>query len=466
MSGTTTDVRFWEVRRARTTKVVAWEVRWVVGGRPRSSSRRTKGLAEAFLAELRQAARAGEAFDVATGLPTSMLPAPSAQTWLAFAQAYIDVKWPRAAAKTRDSLTDALATVSAALVDAPPADARLVRTALRQYLLPPGGRDLPLSDEMDRTVRWLQRHSLPVTELASPRVLRVALDALTLTLDGGPAAATTVRRKRAVFHNALQYAVEVEVLPVNNLGRLGWRAPAVTEVVDRRVVVNPRQAEELLTAVTYASSVDRGRHLRGFFACLYYAGLRPAEARDLRVSECRLPDQGWGQITVVSSRPEANRRWSDSGSAYEQRGLKHRGAGATRPVPIPPRLVQILREHIAEFGTAPDGRLFQTRRGGILGDNYTDMWAAARRYALTPGQVASPLADRPYALRHAAVSLWLNAGVPATEVAERAGHGVDVLLRVYAKCLDGGQQMANERIQQTLRQLTGGQLDAGPTLDA
>jgi uncharacterized protein (DUF2267 family) len=160
-------------------------VRWVVAGRTRSRSRRTNGLAEAFLAELRQAARAGEAFDVATGLPTSMLPAPSAQTWLAFAQAYVDVKWPRAAAKTRDSLTDALATVSAALVDAPPADARLVRTALRQYLLPPGGRDLPLSEEMDRTVRWLQRHSLPVTELASPRVLRVALDALTVTLDGG-----------------------------------------------------------------------------------------------------------------------------------------------------------------------------------------------------------------------------------------------------------------------------------------
>jgi hypothetical protein len=29
----------------------------------------------------------------------------------------------------------------------------------------------------------------------------------------------------------------------------------------------------------------------------------------------------------------------------------------------------------------------------------------------------SPLADRPYSLRHAAVSLWLNAGVPVTEVA-------------------------------------------------
>lgn len=106
-------------------------------------------------------------------------------------------------------------------------------------------------------MRWLQRHSPRITELASPRVLRVALDALTLTLDGTAAAATAVRRKRAVFHNALQYAVEIEVLPVNNLGRLGWRTPAVADVVDRRVVVNPRRAEELLTAVTYASSVDR-----------------------------------------------------------------------------------------------------------------------------------------------------------------------------------------------------------------
>jgi hypothetical protein len=39
------------------------------------------------------------------------------------------------------------------------------------------------------------------------------------------------------------------------------------------------------------------------------------------------------------------------------------------------------------------------------------------------------LARRPYDLRHAAVTLWLAAGVPATEVARRAGHGVAVLLK-------------------------------------
>ncbi len=59
-----------------------------------------------------------------------------------------------------------------------------------------------------------------------------------------------MNRKRAVLHNALQYAVELELLPANNLGRVGWRAPRVTDVVDRRVVINPRQAEELLTAIT------------------------------------------------------------------------------------------------------------------------------------------------------------------------------------------------------------------------
>jgi integrase len=78
------------------------------------------------------------------------------------------------------------------------------------------------------------------------------------------------------------------------------------------------------------------------------------------------------------------------------------------------------------------------------------VWAEARTYALTPIHVASPLAGRPYDLRHAAVSLWLNAGVPATEVAARAGHSVDVLLKVYAKCVDGQRDSLNSRIDEVL----------------
>ncbi|MET8335630.1 hypothetical protein ABZV14_07010 [Streptosporangium canum] len=76
--------------------------------------------------------------------------------------------------------------------------------------------------------------------------------------------------------------------------------------------------------------------------------------------------------------------------------------------------------------------------------------AAARLLALRPEQAASPLARRPYDLRHPAMSLWLNAEVPAPEVARRAGHGVDVLLRVYATCIDGQEETANRRIDDAL----------------
>ncbi len=60
------------------------------------------------------------------------------------------------------------------------------------------------------------------------------------------------------------------------------------------------------------------------------------------------------------------------------------------------------------------------------------------------------LAKTPYDLRHAAVSTWLNAGVPATLVAGWAGHSVEVLLKIYAKCLDGEEVRMRSRIEEAL----------------
>jgi len=131
-------------------------------------------------------------------------------------------------------------------------------------------------------------------------------------------------------------------------------------------------------------------------------------------------------------------------------------------VPASPELVKILRQHIETFPTSPDGRLFVTRvgRAGVplpppfakplsMGTTYR-VWAAARAAALTDTECASPLAKRPCDLRHAAVSLWLNAGVPPTQVAEWAGHSVNVLLRVYAKCVYGQDEVARQRIEAAL----------------
>jgi hypothetical protein len=41
----------------------------------------------------------------------------------------------------------------------------------------------------------------------------------------------------------------------------------------------------------------------------------------------------------------------------------------TRTIPIPPELVRLLRAHIKRYGTTPDGRVFQTTRGGIIQDS-------------------------------------------------------------------------------------------------
>jgi hypothetical protein len=50
---------------------------------------------------------------------------------------------------------------------------------------------------------------------ARPEVLRRVLDGLTVRLDGQPAAASVVSRRRKILNTALEYAVERQILAVN-----------------------------------------------------------------------------------------------------------------------------------------------------------------------------------------------------------------------------------------------------------
>jgi integrase len=89
--------------------------------------------------------------------------------------------------------------------------------------------------------------------------------------------------------------------------------------------------------------------------------------------------------------------------------------------------------------------------GEVSTITYRRAWDRARRAVLSPAEYASPLARRVYDLRHACVSTWLNGGVPPVQVAEWAGHGVAVLLKVYAKCIEGQDETAKRRIEAALR---------------
>lgn len=115
-------VKFWEIRtntraagEGKKARVVSHTVRWTVGAREKSLTFKTKGLAENFLSDLRQAARKGEAFDEDSGLPLSKLKAKDARTWYSFAVAYVQAFWPHAAAKSREGMTDTLAYVTPVL---------------------------------------------------------------------------------------------------------------------------------------------------------------------------------------------------------------------------------------------------------------------------------------------------------------------------------------------------------------
>ncbi|TQS21390.1 MULTISPECIES: tyrosine-type recombinase/integrase [unclassified Microbispora] len=453
---TSYDVKFWEIRRNQSSKKPSFVARWTVGGREKSKTFRTKELANSHLRDLRLAAKNGEAFDIASGLPVSMLEpqADAGPTVLAFAQKFITQRWKTSAARTRETDVYALLALVPALVKDLPGrpDADEMRKVLREYVLLPEERRGDLPPKQAPVLRWLETASLPLTDLKDARVVRMGLDAISVTFKGKKASANTVLRKREVFHHLLELAMEEDPKPFdkNPLDSVKWTAPDRTDEVDPRTVVNPGQARALLAAASRAGRT-RGARMRAMYACMYYAALRPEEAAGLKRTNCHLPEEEWGMLTLEKARPFANKRYTDSGEAHDDRGLKHRAEKDTRPVPIPPALVKILREHIEKFGVTKDGRLFATSKGGLYTNSaISRVWKEVRKLAFTPEQVASPLAATPYGLRHAAVSLWLASGVPATEVAQRAGHSVEVLQRVYAKVIDGQAQAANKKIMAAL----------------
>jgi integrase len=445
------DVKVWDPRKIGDTIKGRWRVRWAVAGREHCKSFAAKPLADGFTARLKNAISDHLPFDENTGLPPAAGHAAASRSWYDHARAYTEMKWPHLAATSRRSAAEALTTVTEALAPrrrgAP--EPQILRRALFAWAFNPGTRNLPPPAGIAAALDWIAAASLPVSALDDPAVIRGVLGACARTQAGKPAAATTQRRKRAVFYNAIGYAVEEGLLPANPVDRIQWKAPDVAETVDRRVVASPAQARALLAGVR--AQGPRGQHLEAFYGCLYYAAQRPSEAVALREADCHLPSRGWGRIDLAASEPRAGRLWTDDGAAREARGLKHRAQHEMRSVPIPPALVELLRAHLKEYGTSPDGRLFRTARGRPLQDSaYSAVWQAARSAAFTPAQQASPLARRPYDLRHAAVSLWLNSGVPATEVARRAGHSVAVLLKVYAHCIDGQADNVNKRIADAL----------------
>lgn len=460
--GYSLDIRLWKVTKTG-RKSRPYRLRWVVAGQVHGDTFATSALADSRRSELWQAMRRGEAFDVESGLPESEVRAAAEGAgakpplrWFEFCRKYVAGRWRTSAAKTRESMADGLAAVTLAMVqrsEGVPSDTDL-RLAFRWGVVPANsGEDPPA--ELKAAYEWLTTEDRPVVDLVDVEVFEDVVYRLSYRLDGTPAAGETYKRRRRALNTALEHAVATGGLPENPLHGARKKRGGSGGVVDRRVLVNAVQGRQLLTAVSYVGSWDRnrGRRLAAFYAVLYYAGLRPAEAVGLRLSDCYLPEKGWGTLTLRETRPVSGKQWTDSGERHDRRGLKAREADTDRPVPIPLVLVTILQAHLKEFGTAKEGRVFGNERGGVVGSStYWRVWEEARQYALPPERVLSPLAGRPYDLRHACITRWLNAGVPIAEVARRVGNSPEVIHRRYHGCIDGHEEAANMKIAKLLEE--------------
>jgi hypothetical protein len=181
------------------------------------------------------------------------------------------------------------------------------------------------------------------------------LDAVGSKLDGKAASVTYTARRRAVLWNLYELAVEKTHLIVNPITTIKWTQSKVhnADVVDPATVPNPQQAKALLAAV--AQLPGSGPRMVAFFACMYYAALRPGEAVDLTKANLHLPDKGRGKLYLTGSNPFAGSAWTDSGEDREQRGLKHREQAAGRWPPCPARPAPGWRTAVTSSGSQTAG---------------------------------------------------------------------------------------------------------------
>jgi integrase len=401
-------------------------VRWAIDGRQRSRSFRTKTEADRFRHELQRAQRAGQRFDRHTGEPEAWelpLAELGVHDW---ARRWLGENWPEWQPRTRDSMVEALARFAALAVNksmSPPED-------LRRYL----AKSLPPDGERDPAVeRWLEASGLRLCDLDRITVADINRQ-LGLGLDGTPLAATTANRFRTCAHACVLAAVELGILPSDPWPRRSRSRSRRKAVRQRRSVdvfalpdpTTMRRAIDAMTNQQYGSRV-----YRVMTAVAYYAGLRPSEVVMLRRRSVDLPVEGWGRVDVT----QADIAWDVPGEPKTGR----------RRVPIPPDLVDILREWVTEADVNdPDQLLFRTERGTRPS---TSNWGRSWRRALASiGE--EPL--RVYDCRHAAATTWLRAGVPLGETARRLGHSVETLVSTYVGAIVGDEDLGNARIEAEL----------------
>ncbi len=411
-------------RRSTAQAKLPWVVRYTIDGRHRSKSFRTRIEADRYRGRLLQAVREGGRFDDSSGEPDAW------QTPLAdlrvheWCRRWLGEQWQEWQPRTRASAVEALARFVTIAVRSGATAADELRVYLYTTLAPRSDARWDVGPE-----RWMGKHCLTLGELDRERIADIDRK-LALKLDGSQMAANTANRIRIVARAAVQSAiaagaVSADVWPQRSKSRARRKVARTKRSVDIRTLPSPAVMAAAIDAIVTQQSGSKT--YRVMTAVAYYAGLRPSEVVMLRVRSVDLPHEGWGRLDVT-----------EADISFDEPGEPKTGP---RSVPIPPVLVNILREWINDNRlVAPDRLLFRTRNDTMpSGSNWSRAWHRALE---SVGQ--KPM--RVYDCRHAAATTWLRAGMPLGETARRLGHSVETLVSTYVGALDDEEHIANERI--------------------
>lgn len=464
-------IKLWEAK-PRTGSRTGWRVRWMVAGREHNVTL-PEEAAKSFHASLEAAWKThGEAFDIVSGLPVSMALAElqkvqqerAAVTCIAAMTEYIDTKWEEASGHHRRNLAEVLMWAAIALLPSAHSQHQAVaaRRALRTRQFNPVRRD-GASTEDQRWMAWAQKHSPSVEYLADLANVRNVLADMQRQFNGKPRSANCKRRARSALNGFLEYAAEQQYVSTNQVASIRRGKKSSSGAIDRRRCANGEQKDALIENVR---GLTNGWRYAPYFGLQAYGGLRPEEAIDVRAEDLELPGgirgakldeltpaqmECWSRLHVHETASVVGSMWTDSGEVRDDRGLKMRERGEVRVIDCEPKLTKLLIKHQLHpnWVPGPQGQLCTGPGGGPLADSTCRRkFHEARNAMLTPAQQATVLLKRQYDLRHSCISEWLADVGDPTIVAEWAGHSVAVLLRVYAKCIDGRQEVAKRRIME------------------
>ena len=438
------EIRVWDITtRARVKKETgkknktaenSYIVRWTAFGQERSKSFQQRVAADAWRSNIIKAITDRETFSRETGLPIKW--SSQSKSLADWSKEWIQSQLATWEPNSRESAARPIISLLILMVkDSAPEPPDDIRSQIAKWLI-----------EKDAACpSWLALCSISMNDVSTTTCekasQRLYLKQVTKTMTekgktkvvvvDEPRAATVVATYRsnirAMFAGAVAHGLLTEQpWPSAKRGKKRNK-----EKVQKRVI----RVEDLPPIPDAAAAIDRvvshqpaSKGYRAIIACILYAGLRPSEARALRIENITFPEKEGdsGSIFVEDAVKSSTKLYTqDDDEIGPPKTVEHE-------VTMVPPLAAILKEYIGDRKT---GLLLETRSGSPI--THSNLYRAWKR--ATPDESWTL-----YDLRHTCATHWLSLGIDIKIIADWLGHSPEVLLGTYAGVIKGSRERAAE----------------------